>query len=109
MDFSSLKVSLQDAPVWGCRQGRGDRPHVDEEDLQIEGRQMARRFLTRSLRRNLGISLFVLGLVVWLVAVGWPVLGGAVVSMPHFEARALGVIAGGAAVAVGLILIVTAL
>jgi hypothetical protein len=53
--------------------------------------------------------LFVLGLVVWLVAVGWPVLGGAVVSMPHFEARALGVIAGGAAVAVGLILIVTAL
>jgi hypothetical protein len=29
--------------------------------------------------------------------------------MPHFEARALGVIAGGAAVAVGLILIFTAL
>jgi hypothetical protein len=69
---------------------------------------MIRRFLTRSLRIKLGIALCALGLVVWAVALGWPVLGGSDVSMPHFQARALGVIAGGAAVAIGIILIVTA-
>ena len=66
------------------------------------------RFPARSLRRKLGIVLCAVGLVVWAVSAGWPVLGGRGVSMPHFEARALGVIAGGAAVAVGVILIVTA-
>ena len=69
---------------------------------------MIRRFWTRSLRRKLGIVLCGLGVVVWAVAAGWPALGGTDVSIPHFEARALGVIAGGVAVALGIILIVTA-
>jgi hypothetical protein len=49
-----------------------------------------------------------LGLVVWAAAAGWPAIGGRDVLLPNFEARALAVIAGGAAVAVGVILIATA-
>ena len=69
---------------------------------------MIRRFRTRSFRRKIGYALCALGLVVWVGSAGWPSLSGHDVTLPHFQARALGVVGGGAILAVGIILIVTA-
>ena len=59
------------------------------------------RYPTRRFRRKLGCALGVLCMIVWA-------LSATLVSIRHFEARALGVIAGGAAVVVGIILFATA-
>jgi hypothetical protein len=59
------------------------------------------RYPTRRFRRKLGCVFGVLGMIIWALA-------ATPVSIPHFEARALGVIAGGAAAAVGIILFATA-
>lgn len=68
-------------------------------------------FLTRAHRRRAGTGLAVLGLAVWLAAVALHVSPAAAsdVSFPHFEARLLAVVTGGALVAGGIILAATAI
>lgn len=63
-------------------------------------------FLTRVQRRRVGAGLAVLGLTLWITAAGLRVTPADAtdVSFPHFEARLLAVITGGAAVAGGIIL-----
>jgi hypothetical protein len=66
--------------------------------------------LSQYRRRTLGLGLVVLGAMLWAAAAALhlaaPVPGG--VSIPHMEGRSLAIIAGGAAVAGGIVLIATA-
>ena len=71
---------------------------------------MTRRYWTRRFRRKMGWGLAALGMTVWVASgtLSLAVRGERDVSIPHFEARALGVIGGGAAVVVGILLLATA-
>ena len=72
--------------------------------------RMKRRFLTRKLRRKLGLALAVLGMVIWTaVATLHPSAEDEHnVSVSHIEWRTLGVIVGGAVIAAGIIVFVNA-
>ncbi len=71
---------------------------------------MTWRYWTRRLRRKMGCALAGLGMIVWAVSgtLHLDTHGERDVSIPHFEARALGVIGGGAAVIGGIMLFATA-
>lgn len=64
----------------------------------------------RGLRRKLGASLAFVGLLLWVAAVLVHVtpVGDRDVTFPHFEARLLSIVSGGAAVAGGIVLIAAA-
>lgn len=71
---------------------------------------MSRRNRIRACKRALGTVLTILGTAVWAIS-ATPHFGppdGRDVSIGHFEARSLGIIGGGASVAGGIILLVTA-
>jgi hypothetical protein len=69
-----------------------------------------RRYYTRSRRRQLGWAFIGVGVLVWAVSLTVPLgaRGDRDVSISYFEERSLGVIAGGASVAGGIILLVLA-
>jgi hypothetical protein len=71
---------------------------------------MNRRNRARTCKRVFGTALAVLGMMVWAVAATLrpTATDGRDVSISHFEGRSLGVIAGGASVVVGIILLATA-
>lgn len=64
----------------------------------------------RGLRRKLGASLALVGVLLWVAAVLVHVTpaGDRDVTFPHFEARLLSIVGGGAAVAGGIVLIAAA-
>lgn len=65
---------------------------------------------TRGLRIKLGTSLALLGISLWVAAVVVHVtpVDARDVTVPHMEARLLGIVAGGAAVAGGIVLMAAA-
>ena len=71
---------------------------------------MTRRYWTPRLRRKMGWVLAALGMTVWVASgtLSLAVHDERDVSIPHFEARSLGVISGGAAVVGGIVLLATA-
>ena len=71
---------------------------------------MKRRNRMRQRKKILGAVLAVLGVAVWAIsaALGFASGGQRDVSISHFEERSLGVIAGGASVVGGIILLATA-
>ncbi len=71
---------------------------------------MKRRHRMRERKRFLGAALAVLGVTVWAMsaALGFSSDDQRDVSISHFEERSLGVIAGGASVVGGIILLATA-
>ena len=71
---------------------------------------MDRRYRMRVRRRTLGAVLAVLGVIVWATAATLRLAPDdhQDVSIRHFEERSLGVIAGGASVVGGIILLATA-
>jgi hypothetical protein len=71
---------------------------------------MRRRHRMRMYQRRFGAGLAVSGVLVWAIsaALHFGLGGHRDVSIAHFEARSLGVIAGGASVAGGVILLATA-
>jgi hypothetical protein len=70
--------------------------------------QMRPQFLTRPRRRGIAAALAVIGVSLWLGAVLLHVspTDGRDVTFPHLEARLLGIVAGGASVAGGIVLLV---
>jgi hypothetical protein len=71
---------------------------------------MNRRYRRRTRKRTLGSALAVFGVLVWAVSatLRFAPDDHRDVSISHFEERSLGVIAGGAAVVSGIILLATA-
>ncbi len=71
---------------------------------------MKRRYRMRERKRFLGAALAVLGVTVWAMsaALGFASDDQRDVSISHFKERSLGVIAGGASVVGGIILLATA-
>jgi hypothetical protein len=71
---------------------------------------MNRKFLTRKRRRKLGLALAVLGMVIWTTVAGLHLSAeaGGDASISHIEWRTLGVIAGGAVIAAGIIIFANA-
>ncbi|HTV43809.1 MAG TPA: hypothetical protein VMF05_00710 [Stellaceae bacterium] len=71
---------------------------------------MGRRFLTRSRKRRIGAAFTLLGISLWFGAVLLHVtpLADRDVSFPHFEARLLGIVTGGASVTSGIVLFAAA-
>jgi hypothetical protein len=71
---------------------------------------MKRRYRMQARKRTLGSALAVLGVMVWLMsaALGLVSHDHRAVSMSHFEELSIGVIAGGASVVGGIILLATA-
>jgi hypothetical protein len=71
---------------------------------------MKRRYRMRVRKRILGSALAVLGVLVWAISATLPLASEdhRGVSISHFEERSLGVIAGGASVVGGIILLATA-
>ena len=71
---------------------------------------MARRYWTQFRKRLCGSALIVLGTVLWAAAATLPLTGRSErdMSISYFEERCLGVIAGGASVVGGIILLATA-
>jgi hypothetical protein len=71
---------------------------------------MTGRYWIRSVRRKIGCALAALGTIIWAVSgtLRFDTHHEGDVSIPHFEARALGVIGGGGAVAGGIVLLATA-
>ena len=70
---------------------------------------MEPRHLTRGWRRTLAASLALVGIVLWVAAVAVHVTPADArdVTIPHIEARLMGIVTGGASVAGGIILIAT--
>ncbi|MGH7117192.1 MAG: hypothetical protein ACREE9_22200 [Stellaceae bacterium] len=68
------------------------------------------RFLTCARKRGIGTALVVLGICLWLAAVALHVAPPSArdVSFPHFEARLIGIVTGGAAVTGGIVLFAAA-
>jgi hypothetical protein len=71
---------------------------------------MKRRYRMRERKKILGGALAVLGVVVWAISAALRLAPAdhRDVSISHFEERSLGVIAGGASVVGGIILLATA-
>jgi len=71
---------------------------------------MKRRYRMRERKKIFGAVLAALGVTVWAMsaALGFVSGGQRDVSISHFEERSLGVIAGGASVVGGIILLATA-
>ena len=71
---------------------------------------MNRRYRMRVRKKMLGSALAVLGVMVWTITATLPLASEdhRGVSISHFEERSLGVIAGGALVVGGIILLATA-
>ncbi|MGH7047198.1 MAG: hypothetical protein ACREE2_12520 [Stellaceae bacterium] len=71
---------------------------------------MRPRLLTRSRKRGIGAALALLGISLWLGALLLHVtpLAERDVSFPNFEARMLGIVAGGVSVTGGIVLIAAA-
>jgi hypothetical protein len=67
-------------------------------------------FLTRARKRSLGTAFAVLGIFLWVGALVLHVSPANAhdVNLPHLEARLLGIVTGGAAVAGGIILFAAA-
>lgn len=74
------------------------------------GRRALNRVWTRSLKKRLGIVLAVIGILIWVTSVAWPLMApdGRDVSITYLRERSLGVIVGGALVAGGIILLAAA-
>ncbi len=68
---------------------------------------MRPQFLTRSRKRVIAVALAVIGISMWLGAVMLRVTppDARDVTFPHLEARLLGIVAGGASVAGGIVLL----
>ncbi len=68
------------------------------------------RFLSCAQKRAIGTALVVFGICLWLAAVALHVAPPSArdVTFPHFEARLLGIVTGGAAVTGGIILFAAA-
>jgi hypothetical protein len=88
-----------------ARQGR--RPTAGEEGRRP---RMHPQFLTRARKRKIAAALTVLGIFLWLTAVMLHVgpADARDVTFPHMEARLLGIVAGGASVAGGIVLFAAA-
>jgi hypothetical protein len=71
---------------------------------------MTGRYRIRGVRRKIGYALAALGTIIWAVSgtLRFETPDEGDVSIPHFEARALGVICGGAVVARGIVLLAIA-
>jgi hypothetical protein len=71
---------------------------------------MQAHFLTRARRRKIAAALAVLGIFLWLAAVMLHVgpADARDVTFPHMKARLLGIVAGGASVAGGIVLFAAA-
>ena len=68
------------------------------------------RFLTCARKRGIGTALVVVGICLWLAAVALHVAppNARDVTFPHFEARLLAIVTGGAAVTGGIVLFAAA-
>jgi hypothetical protein len=75
-----------------------------------EEREMKRRYRMRVRKRILGSALAVLGVMAWAMSatLGLASNDHRAISISHFEERSLGVIAGGASIVGGIILLATA-
>lgn len=71
---------------------------------------MNRKYLTRRLRRKLGIALVILGMIIWAAVASLHLSAddAADVSTIHVEWLTIGVIAGGAVIAAGIIVFANA-
>lgn len=71
---------------------------------------MQPRFLTCAQKRGIGTALVVLGISLWLAAVALHIAPPSArdVTFPHFEARLLGIVAGGVAITGGIVLFAAA-